>query len=169
METLKTCIKCNIKKPVNCFSIQRKKYNSYHRKCKDCRKEEALEYRNRTFPERQKKWKERYKKKISDPIYKKQLQRKHKNIHLKKEYGITLEEYEKMLEKQGGVCAICGKKETHNKRKQNLSIDHNHKTNEIRALLCYKCNLAIGYVSENICILKKMISYLQKYNLFQDL
>lgn len=56
-------------------------------------------------------------------------------------YGITLDEYEAMLAAQGGRCAICGKQAG----KRRLSVDHNHATGKVRALLCIGCNVAVGY------------------------
>lgn len=64
-----------------------------------------------------------------------------RKAHLKSKFNITLEQYDKMLEKQNGVCAICGKPPIHRK----LAIDHNHKTGKIRGLLCIRCNPMLGW------------------------
>ena len=56
--------------------------------------------------------------------------------YLRKRFGITLENYEQLLDKQRGLCAICGNKPD-NRR---LAVDHNHNTGEIRGLLCDYCN-----------------------------
>lgn len=50
--------------------------------------------------------------------------------------------YEKLLEAQGGHCALCSKKPTKNRR---LDFDHDHKTMKIRGLLCFRCNRALPY------------------------
>lgn len=47
-------------------------------------------------------------------------------------------EREKLSVKQGGKCAVCGKHES--EFKMRLSVDHNHKTSQVRGLLCYRCN-----------------------------
>jgi len=63
-------------------------------------------------------------------------------------YNITEEEYQKMLDEQNGVCKICGNLPTeHGKNKMSkvLHIDHDHKTGEIRGLLCSRCNGALGW------------------------
>ena len=93
--------------------------------------------------------------------------RKYKNSQLKTIFGITLEEYELLLEKQNGVCAICGNSvvDIHNKKtgkKRKLAVDHSHKTGKIRGLLCGRCNRAIGMAEESPTILKKMINYLKE-------
>ena len=78
---------------------------------------------------------------------------------LKKNYGITLKEYEILFNKQNGVCAICHKSET---RTKYLCVDHNHGTGEIRGLLCTKCNLALGYINDSILLLEEMIKYIKR-------
>ncbi len=85
--------------------------------------------------------------------------------YLKKTYGITLEQYNETHQAQGGVCAICGKRETAKNQYgiKQLSVDHNHKTGEVRGLLCLKCNFAIGYVDDNPATLIEAARYLMKH------
>jgi len=47
--------------------------------------------------------------------------------------------YDELLAQQNGVCAICG----HPPKTKRLNIDHDHKTMEVRGLLCHKCNRAL--------------------------
>lgn len=61
-----------------------------------------------------------------------------RNKALLAKYGITLKQWAAMLKKQGGVCPICGKKQTDTK--QTFHVDHNHKTGKIRAIICGYCN-----------------------------
>jgi len=77
---------------------------------------------------------------------------------LQAKYGLTLEQYEDMLSKQGGVCYICGLK-----GERNLSVDHNHSTGSVRKLLCSTCNYALGNAKDDITLLKKMIDYLEEH------
>src|SRR5579859_1146802 len=85
--------------------------------------------------------------------------------HLEGRYGITLEAYNKLFEKQFGLCAICRKPETEiNKRTgliKSLSVDHNHITQEIRGLLCGECNKGIGSLKENPTIFRNAAEYLE--------
>jgi|ERR1051326_5852231 hypothetical protein len=87
-----------------------------------------------------------------------------KNYKLKTNYGISLEQYNVMFEKQDGKCAICGNPEyaIHNstKRVQKLAVDHCHKTKKIRGLLCQDCNRGIGKFHDDISRLKNAINYL---------
>lgn len=60
-----------------------------------------------------------------------------RRAHLWKCFQITLEEYEEILEAQGGACACCHRKP---KPGKSLAVDHDHKTGLIRGLLCFMCN-----------------------------
>lgn len=88
-----------------------------------------------------------------------------RNDKLVRQYGITLAKYNEMFAEQNGGCAICGKREKHinwrSGRPQNLAVDHDHKTNEVRGLLCQKCNQAIGLFGDSIENLNRAIDYLK--------
>lgn len=85
-----------------------------------------------------------------------------RNYNLVQNYGITLEEYSRMLEAQAGVCAICkqppSKKNNH---AMSLHIDHCHTTGRIRGLLCNKCNSGIGFFQESEELVTKAANYLK--------
>ena len=76
-------------------------------------------------------------------------------------YGLTEQSYKALFTKQSNKCAIC--KETFSNTKH-THIDHCHKTNEVRALLCHGCNTAIGLLKESPAIIKSALSYIKKYN-----
>ena len=82
---------------------------------------------------------------------------------LKHSYGITPEDYEKMLEAQGHRCAICGTMENGKSRwpgvRRKLCVDHDHSTGKVRGLLCSSCNLTLGIVEAEWKI-KKCAEYL---------
>ena len=82
---------------------------------------------------------------------------------LRIKYGIEQEDYDRMFEEQGGLCAPCRKSET---RKRNgivvlLSIDHNHNTGKVRALLCTSCNQSIGKFMHDPDLLEAAAKYLR--------
>jgi hypothetical protein len=74
----------------------------------------------------------------------------------RRNYGITSDEKATLLLKQGG-CAICG---TDDPGQRPWHTDHNHKTNEIRGILCHNCNMLLGHAKDSIEILEKGICYL---------
>jgi hypothetical protein len=80
---------------------------------------------------------------------------------LKRTYKLSLEEYQEKLIKQKHCCAVCGKHQSEFKRR--FAVDHNHKTMEVRDLLCHNCNYAFGCVNEDIQILKKLIKYAKRH------
>ena len=79
-------------------------------------------------------------------------------------YSIPISKYKEMLKEQGGVCIICGRKETRKRKgkRVRLSIDHNHETGKIRGLLCHWCNVGLGHFDESVEFLLKAIKYLRK-------
>lgn len=70
--------------------------------------------------------------------------------------------YPVLLYQQGYCCAICGKTEEENK--QRLSIDHNHETHQVRALLCRNCNTGLGAFKDNEELLLKAIEYIKQWS-----
>jgi hypothetical protein len=89
-----------------------------------------------------------------------------KEKNLKKQYKISLEDFNNMKLKCGNKCEICKLPETKLKNNgtetRDLCIDHCHVTGKIRGLLCVKCNLAIGAVKDSIENLKSAILYLEQ-------
>jgi hypothetical protein len=78
----------------------------------------------------------------------------------KRKYGITIEEYDEQVKLQLGGCAICKQP---CKSGNNLCIDHNHKTNQVRNLLCNRCNKVLGLVGEDEDLLWNILEYLKKW------
>ena len=69
---------------------------------------------------------------------------------------MTRAEYDQMLARQGGVCAMCGKAQ----RRQRLSRDHDHVTGRVRGLLCIRCNRALGAFEWDAAVILRLIDYL---------
>lgn len=82
-----------------------------------------------------------------------------RNYHYKRLYGITLAEYNEMLEAQKGSCAICGEppKEHH----RSLAVDHDHNTGEIFGLLCTPCNKNLIGRIRNPALFERAAEYLR--------
>jgi hypothetical protein len=95
---------------------------------------------------------------------------------LKHRYGISIEQYEQMLIDQNYRCKICGSTDMlidqnyrckicgstdPGHKKKHFSVDHCHETGRVRGLLCANCNLTLGYVKDDVALLKSCIVYLQ--------
>ncbi|MEU4920286.1 endonuclease VII domain-containing protein [Streptomyces parvus] len=83
-----------------------------------------------------------------------------RSTHLQATYGLSVEDYERLLAYQGGRCAICREK-----RRTNLAVDHCHKTEAVRGLLCARCNgqlLARGS-RDRPDVLRRAAEYLEDY------
>lgn len=89
----------------------------------------------------------------------KAMARKH---HLKRNFGLSEQDYETMFSRQNGCCAICGsaKLNGHGRR---LVVDHDHATTKVRELLCHPCNSLLGYARDKIHVLANAISYLKRH------
>lgn len=161
-KTEKYCNGCHSVLPIEIFIIN--KHNNYSSRCRPClnadsRKRHAIrkldpEYRARRNATARKN------KALNPRSY---MMRR--GEWLKYRFGLTLEDYDKMLSYQNGVCAICQQK---CKTGKGLGIDHDHRCCSgnkscgkcIRGLLCANCNGAIGMLQEDVAILKKAIVYL---------
>lgn len=96
--------------------------------------------------------------KISDAKLEERRQ-KSREYHLMRTYGITMEQYDELLEKQDHKCAICQKHENQFKRK--LHVDHDHHTGEVRGLLCYHCNNKVVGRQRDPAVVWRLYQYLQ--------
>lgn len=76
---------------------------------------------------------------------------------LKREYGITLADYNAMVGAQAGKCGVCGCEP------EKLVVDHCHATNYVRGLLCSKCNAGIGFLDDRPEIVQKALAYVSRH------
>jgi Recombination endonuclease VII len=80
-----------------------------------------------------------------------------RSAQIKRCYGISPEQYEALLTRQGGACAICRKRSD-----ETLVVDHCHRTGEVRGLLCRSCNLALGHFKDDRILMAAAIAYLAR-------
>lgn len=108
--------------------------------------------------EYKKKYRTENKEKIAEyrRLWKKTERGKFQSKKDRHKFQITFEEYKILKNLQNDLCAICGKKEL----KKSLAIDHDHKTGDVRGLLCQKCNRGIGCFNDSIELLKNASHYL---------
>lgn len=85
-----------------------------------------------------------------------------RNADLKKHYGIDSTEYERMLNSQGGVCAICGAPPGGG-RGGKLHVDHCHATDEVRAILCHNCNFGLGAFGDSPSRMRQAARYVETH------
>ena len=120
--------------------------------CIDCIKEEVVTYRVATgkpllcATHRRKRNKER--------------REKAHTAHVHRTYGISGDEYLLLRKSQGGLCALCGPWTGRNGKYVSLSVDHNHRTGEVRGLLCRPCNRVLGIWRDNPQVFLRAAEYL---------
>lgn len=137
-EGMKVCCKCKEMKSLDLFYKRKwtKRNPSTHRSwCKECERNGNAASRSNGHEYR-------------------------KNWKLKRNFGITLEDYEAMREQQGGKCAICGRSPGDTTMKYDLAVDHCHETGVIRGLLCSDCNIGLGKLGDNLHGLRRAVNYL---------
>lgn len=140
----KECLQCKETKSIDLFRLRlRKSRHNRESYCKAC---EKLNY---------KKWYLAHREELKHRDY----------VRNCKKFGITSDDYEKMFNKQKGLCAICKGPETRTRsgRIKRLAVDHCHIRGTVRALLCCDCNTAIGLLKEEPRIARAVVYYLNKF------
>jgi hypothetical protein len=138
---VKVCKTCKVEKEIEEFPKNKLYKGGIRPHCIECRRDYEL--------------KSYHKHKHKRPyVYEEDKDRK-----LQKSYGIGYAEYLKMLDAQNNACAICGTKDTGNRKA--FHVDHCHDTGKIRGLLCGNCNSGIGNLRDDINLLQRAIEYLQ--------
>jgi len=141
--------------------FRKNKLSKYGRanECVECAKEKSLSFLNENREKITNKRREKHKTEEWKEYKKtKEYKDKKKCIQLKHMYGITLEDYNKMLKKQNYTCKICPTKYTEKKK---LVVDHCHTEGHVRGLLCGKCNIGLGQFDDNIEKMLEAINYLK--------
>lgn len=136
---MKKCTKCGEEKPLEeYFNREGKVRDGKNSHCKTCEVEDIMKWRK------------------NNPSALKQIERR---AHLKRSFGITIEQYEELLAKQNECCAIC---ERHaSEFKTRLAVDHDHHTRRIRGLLCTNCNHRVVGRHRDPDLLRKMADYVE--------
>jgi hypothetical protein len=143
-----TCKKCNITKDLKEFHKSSRNKSGHFYQCKTCINNHNLNwYKNN---------KERSR--LNGNNWDQTNRLKRAEYKLKARYGINKEKYEEIFKIQEEKCAICQKDGL------KLFVDHCHKTNIIRGLLCNNCNIALGGFRDSINALVNAIEYLKRGN-----
>jgi recombination endonuclease VII len=135
------CYVCKLEKPRDNFG-RRNKGKYYRSSCRPCDALKTREY-HLAHPERRTLEQEANRKTI-----------------LKIQHSLTQADYEAMLDRQRGMCAICGATTPRMAGRQFFMIDHDHATGKIRGLLCSPCNLGLGSFGDRVDWLVSAAAYL---------
>jgi hypothetical protein len=144
--TVKTCNKCNIEFPATLeyFRKDSRNKSKMGAVCRKCKGIVDLA------------WKKKNPEKVKHSIRKWNLNK----------LGFTPELFDKMLEAQGNVCALCGSDDP---QASNWNSDHDHKTGKARGLLCWPCNIAVGYLEKyDDAWINKAQKYIDNGGFFTD-
>lgn len=136
--TMRTCRKCGEEQHISEYR-KRPFADGFHTQCKTCTDENSEQHRQ-------------------ENIEKRKSQDRARNLRNK--FGITIEQYNELLEKQNHCCAICDRHE--DEFKTRMAVDHNHATGEIRGLLCTYCNHRVIGRHRNGDMLRKMADYVDQ-------
>lgn len=154
----KICTKCKEEKSLSDFHKHKSNKTGIRTICKICSTNYSSNwYKNNTEKSLQTKKKWREVSKQTDPL---KLKLRDKESKLKCNFGITLDDYNRMFVTQNGNCGIC--KINQEKLKTPLGVDHCHKTGKVRELLCSNCNTALGLLKEDINVLEATIEYIKR-------
>lgn len=125
---------------------------------KEDRRKYNLENKEK-LSESKKRWKISNYKKVLESN-RKSYKRIGRSAKLKKNYGIDIDEYNLLLERQNHKCAICQKEKTESDR--TFCVDHNHDNGIIRGILCRNCNSGIGLLQDSADIILKALIYIKQ-------
>ena len=142
---LKRCYKCGRILPIGEFQRNRRTKDGLQARCRHCGRTYE---QNFMTPER-------------------------KRAKILRRHGITPSEYDRLFLNQQGLCAACGNKETRiNPLTGNpipLSVDHDHETGRIRALLCHGCNAALGHLKEDVVRIRALLAYAEWCQAYREI
>lgn len=153
---MKRCARCKTDKPPDQFRAVKGKPFSW---CRPCELAKRAEYAG--SPERRE----------SARAYAERFRREHPERAREQwrlgrlaRFGITPEDYDRMLAEQGGLCAVCRQPETqraNNGHPKMLAVDHDHITGQVRGLCCAACNVGLGNFRHDPELLAAAIAYLK--------
>lgn len=164
----KVCPKCGVLKLRKEFYVENARSDKMSFRCKMCQSQVDKERHFKIRPKRlkqQRDWykansKERIKKAKdwvrSNPERRKATKRKNDLAA----YGLTIQDFDALLAQQNNSCAIC--KGPPAGKYSVFVVDHDHRTNKVRGLLCSICNMGIGLLKDNVEVLKAAVLYLEQ-------
>jgi Autographiviridae endonuclease VII len=143
---MKICRRCEVEKDLNEFHKATQNKDGRKNTCKLCAAICFQDYKIKDPDRLKEKWK------ASSKKYHTYEGRREKTLN---KYNLTSEKFNELLDKQNGLCWICQDRPA-------TDVDHCHKTNVVRGILCNKCNTGLGLFKDNVKFLQKAIEYLGK-------
>lgn len=137
---MKHCSVCGLNKKLSAFTRQKERNGTFRPSsaCKECSAKRATKFYARETIEQSLRRREKYFIRV---------------------YGITMQNYNDLFEKQQGKCLGCWKHQA--EFEKSLAVDHCHTTGKVRGLLCNGCNIALGNAKENSTTLRNLAEYLE--------
>jgi hypothetical protein len=158
----KRCRQCGQDKPGAEFSKDRSKPDGRDTRCRECSAAAMNAYRT-AHPDRVAASKRR--------THLKHYKTKGRAYRLKAKYGLTAAEYQELFDAQDGRCAICGERASGRANNgavhTELSVDHDHETGRVRALLCANCNKGLGCLGDDADRVQAAADYLRQHKEIQ--
>jgi hypothetical protein len=169
----KRCKVCWQRKPLSEFYRSPGMKDGHRSDCKACNlAAKAARYKANPEPtiERVKRWqaenRERHLENLRRRRERPEIKARNREGHLKRKFGITQERYAELLAAQGGGCAVCRRKA---KPGRSLHVDHDHATGEVRGLLCFSCNAALGHLADDPDRIHALSRYILEHRLIEIL
>lgn len=144
----KLCKYCGVEKYLSEFHNRKTAKDGKQNKCKPCNIEKVRTWQNENETQYVETWQKQVEVRKKEGAFSRKRAQK---------YGLTVEELKKLLEDANGLCTIC-----RNPPHRWLVIDHCHRSNEVRGVLCELCNQALGLFKDDISSLENAIKYLNK-------
>lgn len=168
MKTCKVCKVCKVEKPLEDFYKMAQMRDGHRNECKACNlAAKAARYRANPEPTkaRVRKWQAENRERVLEwqRLYAESGRKgaSSRRSHLKRKFGLTVEQYDEMLAAQGGVCAICGRPPREDIA---LHVDHDHETGRVRGLTCFGCNNGLGDFGDDPQLLERASAYLDRHD-----
>jgi hypothetical protein len=158
---VKRCKKCGEAKPLDAFYRDSVARDAHRPECKNCtsarRKAWYQANREREIA-RVVAWQQRNRERYNAKLraYRRANPEVGRADHLNRAFGLTLDEFERLLAAQSGGCAICGSRSRGN---ISLHVDHDHESGLVRGLLCVRCNNGLGQFKESFRLMSRAADY----------
>ena len=147
------CNVCRQDKPRESFSADRRRKDGLQARCKSCAAEIA------------KKWRLENQERVT--AVRRDWEKRNPERHLLTKFGIRADEKRAIFEAQGSVCGACGSGHHGHPRIEGETgwcLDHCHASGKIRGVLCWRCNLALGYAGDSPDALRALAAYIESHH-----